>query len=167
MRKTFAPLDDALIERLFQPVSDLIAHRIGLKRTTAACFCIDIASLAWIVSRARGLSDAVAAWNGSTALLDLALLLLGLVALVSLRVLFRRAGRKLANPLRQTMQPHRAIVLLMLVSGLVQLHVPGLADAADLAMLVWAASALYLGACAELPPIRCGCSSSVPAPGRA
>jgi hypothetical protein len=167
MRKTFAPLDDLLIERLFQPGSDLIADWIGFGRTTAACFCVDIASLAWIVSRARGLSDAVAAWDASTSFIDLSLLLLGLVALISLRTLFRRAGRKQANPLRLVMRPHRAIVLLMLVTRLVQLHAPGLADAADVVMLICAAAALYLGACAERPPIRRNWTSWVDAPGQA
>jgi len=166
MRKTFAPLDDVLIERLFQPVSDLISYRIGVNRTVTACFCIDIACLAWIVSRVRELSGAVITWNAGAAFLDLALLLLGLVALVSLRMLFRRAGGLQANPLRQAMQPHRAIVLLMLVSGLVQLHTPTLAGAADLAMLTCAASALYLGACAERPPIRRDWSAAGRAPAR-
>jgi hypothetical protein len=154
MRKTFAPLDDVLIERLFQPVSDLITYRIGINRTATACFCTDVACLAWIVSRVRELSNAVGAWNAGAAFLDLTLLLLGLVALVSLRMLFRRAGGLQANPLRQGMQPHRAIVLVMLASGLVQLHTPIMAGAADLAMLMCATSALYLGACAERPPMR-------------
>ncbi len=155
MRRAFAALDDLLFERLFQPASDLISYRIGLSRTAAACFCIDIACLAWIVSCERALSDAVAAWNGA-AVFELALPLLGLVALVSLRMLFRRTGDRLANPLRLAMQPHRAIALLMLISSLVRLQALSLADAADLAMLICAASALYLGACAGRPPIRRG-----------
>jgi hypothetical protein len=167
MRKTFAPLDDLLIERMFQPVSDMLAHRIGLSRTAVACFCLDIASLSWIVSRSRGLSDAVLAWDPGASFLDLALLLLGLIALISLRTLFRRAGRKQANPLRVAMRPHRAIVLLMLACRLVQLQAPGLADAADLAMLLCAAAALYLGACAERPPVRRGWTSLIPASGPA
>jgi hypothetical protein len=167
MRKTFAPLDDALIERLFQPASDLIANRIGINRTAATCFCIDVACLAWIISRMRELSDDVGAWSAGAAFLDMALLLLGLIALVSLRVLFRRAGRSAANPLRQSMQPHRAIVLLMLASGLVQLHTLTMAGAADLAMLMCATSALYLGACAERPPVRRGWPLAVRASSRA
>jgi hypothetical protein len=154
MRKTFAPVDDLLIERLFQPASDLIAHWIGLSRSTAACVCIDIASLGWIASRAGGLSTAVNHRNAGDALLDFSLLLLGLVALTSLRTLFRRAAGQQENPLRLSMQPHRAVVLLMLVARLVQFQTPSLAEAADLAMLVFAVSALYLGACAERPPIR-------------
>jgi hypothetical protein len=155
MPKAFAPLDDALFERLFQPASDLISYHIGLGRTAVACFCIDIACLAWIVSCAPMLSSAVAAWNGS-AVCGLALPLLGLAALVSLRMLFRRTGNTLANPLRLAMQPHRAVALLLLVASLARLHAPSLADAADLAMLMSAASALYLGACVERPPIRRG-----------
>jgi hypothetical protein len=154
MRKTFAPLDDVLIEQLFQPASDLIAHRTGRSRGTAACCCLDVASLAWVVSRAQGLSDAVGAWDASTAFLDLCLLLLGLVAMITLRMLFQRAGVKQANPLRRAMQPHRAIVLMMLAARLARPQPPGLADAADIAMLTFAALALYFGACAERPPVR-------------
>jgi hypothetical protein len=167
MRKTFARLDDALIERLFQPASDLITYRIGVNRTVTSCFCIDVACLAWIVSRVRELSDEVGAWRAGVAFLDLATLLLGLIALVSLRVLFRRAGGLQANPLRQTMQPYRGIGLLMLASGLVQLHTLTIASAADLAMLMCATLALYLGACTERPPLRRSWSPAVRASGRA
>jgi hypothetical protein len=166
MRKTFARVDDVLIERLFQPASDLITYCIGLSRTTTTCFCIDVACLSWIVSRARGLADAVAAWDASAAFLAWALLLLGIVALMSLRMLFRRAGLRQINPLRRVMLPHRAIALLMLVSSAVQLRSLCVADAADLAMVISAASALYLGACAERPPIRRGAPSLAPAAGR-
>jgi hypothetical protein len=163
MRKAFAPLDDVLIERLFQPMSDLVLNRIGVGRGAATCFCIDLASLSWIASRARGLSDAVTAWDCSAAFVDLLLLLLGLVAMVSLRILFRRARGKLGNPLRMIMRPHRLVVLLMLVARLAQFQAPDLADAADVAMLVFATSALYFGACSERPPIRRGGAALVPA----
>jgi hypothetical protein len=165
MRKTFAALDDVLIERVFQPVSDLMSRQTGLSRAVTACTCIDIASISWIVSRARGLSGAVTTWDPVTASLDLALLLLGLIALISLRSLFRRAATmKQANPLRQAMQPHRAIVLLMLATRLTQLPTFGLTDAADLAMLLCASSALYLGACVERPPVRRRQDALIPAP---
>src|ERR1700754_3671935 len=101
MRKTFAPIDDALIERIFQPLCDVLTQQTGFTRTRTACFCIDAAALAWIVSCAQGLSDTVTRWQVSAAALSLAMLLLGLVALISLRALFRRAAdRKSANPLR-------------------------------------------------------------------
>jgi hypothetical protein len=161
--KTFAPVDDVLIERLFQPVSDVLAYRTGLGRATAACFCIDLASLSWIASRAGEMSGSVAAGNAGAAVLEFSFLLLGLAALISLRTLFRRAGGKQGNPLRLAMRPHRAVVLLMLAARLLQLQAPGLGEAADLAMLMFAASALYLGACNERPPVRRRWLASVPA----
>ncbi|MEA2737810.1 MAG: hypothetical protein QOH05_1117 [Acetobacteraceae bacterium] len=161
MRKTFARLDDALIERLFQPLSDLFSHRAGVSRGAAACICIDLASLSWIISRLPGLSDAVVAWDSANAFLDLSLLLLGLVALMSLRMLFRRAEGKQGNPLRLAMRPHRAIVLLMLAARLAQPQAPDLGEVADIAMLLCAASALYLGACVERPPVRRGWAALV------
>jgi hypothetical protein len=164
MWQTFASLDDVLIERLFQPVADLVSHRIGLSRTASACFCLDGAALAWILARGPGLSDAVNGREAGTAALGLSLLLLGLVALTSLRTLFRRAGGKQANPLRQAMRRHRGVVLLMLLARLAQLRSPGLADAADVAMLLCAAAALYLGACAEPPPVRRRSEAFLPAP---
>jgi hypothetical protein len=167
MRKRFAALDDVLIERVFQPVSDLISNQIGLSKAMTACICIDIASISWIVSRTRGLSSAVTAWDPVATFLDLALLLLGLAALISLRSLFRRAAtRKQANPLRLAMQPHRAIVLLMLATRLTQLPTFDLTDAADVAMLLCASSALYLGACVERPPVRRQQDVLIPAPVR-
>lgn len=160
MPKTFAPLDDALIEHVFQPASDLMADRLGFGCASAACFCIDLASLAWVVSRAGGLSGAASNWGSVHSLLDMAMLLLGLVALGSLRTLFRRAGGRPANPLRQAMRPHRAIILLMLVARVAQLRSLAVSDLADLAMLGFAASALYLGACAVRPRLRRGLALS-------
>jgi hypothetical protein len=154
MRKTFAPLDDVLIERLFQPMVDLVVQRIGFCRSAVACLCLDLAALSWIVSRAGGLSNAVAGWDAVGAFFDLAFLLLGLAALISLRTLFRKARGNLGNPLRAAMRPHRAIVLLMLASQLIQPQAPGMTDVADIAMLAFAAAALYLGACTERPPVR-------------
>jgi hypothetical protein len=163
MRKTFEPLDDVLIERLFQPLADLIWHRTGLGRATAACFCLDVTALSWIVSRSAGMSDAVTAWDAATAFLDLAVLLLGLVALTSLRTLFRRAGLQQGNLVRPAMRPHRAIVLLMLGARLTQLPASDLTGAADIAMLLFAVSGLYLGACSERPPVRRGSAALIAA----
>ena len=151
---TLATLDDAIIERLFQPAADMVRNRIGISRETAACFCADSAAMAWIVSRTPGLSDAVTAWNASAAVANLLILLLGLIALIGLRALFRRATAGRGNPLRPAMRPHRAGVLLMLAADLLPLRVPGLANAADIAMLMFAASALYFAACSERPPLR-------------
>ena len=166
MRRIFAPLDNVLIERLFQPALDAISDRVGLTRAAAACFCADLASLAWIVSRAQNLSDAVVAWDASTAFTSFTLLMAGLAALTGLRTLFRRASGTQGNPLRVTMQPHRAVVVLMLVTRLVELQTFALADAADMAMLVFAGSSLYLGACMQRPPVRRTATAFAAAPAR-
>ena len=162
MHKTFASMDDTLIERLFQPVTDLLANQLGMSRANAACACIDAASLSWIVSRARALSDDAASWQVAPSLFDSGVLLLGLAALVSLRTLFQRTGTRQTNPLRQVMRPHRALVLLMLAARLVQLRAADLSGLADMAMLVCAASALYLGACGQ-PPRLPHAATRVPA----
>jgi hypothetical protein len=140
----------------------MIVQRIRLSRTAAACCCVNVASLAWIISCAPGLAGAVAAEDASGSAADLALLLLGLGAMASLRTLFRRTGFNHANRLRQTMRLHRAVVLLMLVSRMVQLHGLGLPGAAELVMLLGATAALYLGACTEPPPVRRAWPSLVP-----
>lgn len=153
MRKVLARFDDALIERLFQPLADTLSDRIGLNRSAAACRCLDAASIAWILSQAGALSDAVTRWDAESAFPRIVLLLLGLAALSSLRTLFRRigAGQK-ANPLRVAMQPHRCVVLVLLVATLPEAI--GLGGLADLAMLGFATCALYIGACATRPPVE-------------
>ncbi|HET6607626.1 MAG TPA: hypothetical protein VFG62_13190 [Rhodopila sp.] len=158
MGATFASFDELLIERVFQPACDLLAERFGVTRASAAGFCLDVASLGWIVARVPRLSKEVADWDATAASLHLLILLLGLLALTGLRTLFRRqagrgAGRQ-ANPLRQTMRPHRAVLLLMLIARLAQFQAPGVAEFADMAMLLAATAALYLGACAERPPVH-------------
>ncbi len=163
MRKAFSALDDMLIERVFQPLSDLITHQVGLSRADLACCCIDAASLAWIVSRSHILSAAVVDWDVSAAFTDLAFLLLGLIAMISLRMVFRRSASRRTNPLRQTMQPHRAVSLLMLMARLLQFRSLAVIDVADGMMLLCAAFALYLGACEEPPPAHRAKAAFAPA----
>jgi hypothetical protein len=164
MRLRFSALDDALIERVFQPVSNAMADHVGLERRRAACLCADAASVGWILSQARCLSDSVLGWDAASAVPRLLLLMLGLVALVGLRNVFLRASPGDANPLRLTMRPHRAVVLLMLVARMTQPNAAGLADFADMAMLGFAAAGLYLGACATRPPLRRAKARPCPAP---
>src|ERR1700761_5307857 len=116
MRRFFGPLDDALFERLFQPLTSLLTHRFGMRRRGAACVFLDLATIGWILARVGGLSRAVVAWDASTAFIRLGLLLLGLVALISLRSLLRRVGDRNANPLRVSMMPHRAVILMLLAA---------------------------------------------------
>ena len=166
MGVSFASLDELLIERVFQPASDLLIERFRVPRTSAAAFCLDIASLGWIVARVPPLSKEVVDWDATAASMHLLILLLGLLALTGLRALFRRqAGRQpgqQANPLRQTMRPHRAILLVMLIARLAQFQAPGIAEFADMAMLLAATAALYLGACAERPPFHRSVFAAVP-----
>ncbi|MBV9248028.1 MAG: hypothetical protein JO227_02115 [Acetobacteraceae bacterium] len=151
MISKLARFDDALIERVFQPLADSIMDRFGIDRFRAACFCLDAASIAWILSQAGVLGDAVTQWNAGVAFLRLLLLILGLASLTSLRSLFRRvSGSRRANPLRPAMLPHRGAVLVLLVAQLAQLD--GVATLAELAMLSSVACALYLSACAPRPP---------------
>lgn len=154
MLKTFVSFDDWLIERVFQPLCAFISGACSLRRVQAACLCLDVASLAWILSRMDGLSQAVTEWDPTHALFSMAVLLTGLVALTALRTLFRRHNRLGANPLRLAMRPHRGVLLLMLATRLVQMQGFGRAEIADGAMLLAAALALYLGACVEPPPVR-------------
>jgi hypothetical protein len=154
MQRHFARLDDALIERVFQPLADAITQRFGLGRLRAACFCLDGASIAWILSQSRGLGEAATAWHAGDASLRGILLLLGLVAMSSLRTLFQRLGAdgSSGSPLRRAMLPHRAVVLALLAGRTV--NADGMEALADMAMLALAAAALYLGACAAPPPVR-------------
>jgi len=150
MRRWFTPLDDKMIHSGFQPLSDMMADRFGLDRLRIACFCLDVATLGWLLARLPALSDAVSAWDPMSAAPRLVILMLGVVALLALRSVFRRFGGKQgANPLRLSMRPHRAIVLLLLVSRPLQFGMADLGDVADLGMLLFAALGLYLGACSQ------------------
>ena len=155
MPNRFRQIDDWLFERLFQPLADFLALRAGLSRDVVAGFCLDVASAAWILSRVPALSIEVKQWNAAASLTAVALLGLGLTALVSLRILFRKICRgQRGNPLRPAMRPHRAVALLLLLVRLTQLHIPHLSDVAEIVMLLFSTSALYLGACAERPPVH-------------
>lgn len=156
MRKFFAPFDDALLDRLFQPLAGALRHRYGLRRDGMAGFCVSAATICWTVARSAGLSEAIAADDMATVATSSAILLLGLGALVSFHCLSRRAPTAAANPLRSTMLPHRAIVLLLLVTRLIPPVGPAVHDVADTAMLLFAAAALYLSACSDPPPVRRG-----------
>jgi hypothetical protein len=153
MQVSFARFDNALIECVFQPFADSVNCWSGLDRLCIAGYCLDAASVAWVLSRAGALTRAMTQMQAGTASLRVLLLLLGLMALTSLRTVFRRVGaRGGANPLRVTMLPHRCVVLALLAARLLTLG--GFAGEADLAMLGFAACALYLGACVAGPPAR-------------
>jgi hypothetical protein len=153
MQTGFSRIDDTLIERVFQPLADLTTDRIGLDRLTIVRLCLDAASVACILAQAGALTQAVTQWEPGEAFGRAGLLLLELVALSSLRMAFGRVGgSRGTNSLRVTMLPHRCVVLALLVGRL--LAPTGFAGMADLAMLGFAACALYLGACVTRRPLR-------------
>jgi hypothetical protein len=153
LQQSFARLDDALIERVFQPLSDLIMQRFGLDRLRAACFCLDGASLAWILSQAGALGNAATGWHATQLCWRAVMLVLGLMAMSSLRSLFQRmAGRRAANPLRSAMAPHRCLALAMLLAQLVDIG--SLAGWAALAMLGLVVVGMYFSACLPRPPLH-------------
>jgi hypothetical protein len=154
MQRYFISIDDFMFDRVFQPAADALQNRTGLDRRRAACFCVDAALVAWVLSQAGALSETALAWHAGSATWHLTVLLLGLTALSGLRTVFRRPPGAGANPLRASMRPHRGIILLMLVGRLVQPDTAALAGLADVAMLLCATAALYLGACAARPPVQ-------------
>ncbi|MFO1028835.1 MAG: hypothetical protein U1E70_26980 [Acetobacteraceae bacterium] len=154
MRRFFAPLDDALFDRLFQPLTGALRERYGLRRDGVAGFFATAATICWVLARLPGLSAAIDAHDTLGTVARSVILLLGLGALVSFRMMVRRVRAGAANPLRWTMLPHRAIVLLLLATRLIQPSGPLVRDLADVAMLLFAAAALYLSACADPPPVR-------------
>jgi hypothetical protein len=146
-------LDDRLIEHVFQPVADTLYQQLRLTRFRAACWGLNAAAIAWVLAQSSPLSNAVMAWQAGQAVMRALLLLLGLTALLGLRSLFQLVAKsRTPNPLRAKMLPHRCLVLLFLTTDLAHLRYTGKLDsAADIAMLGFAATALYLAACASPP----------------
>lgn len=102
----------------------------------ATCFCTDLSSLFGMTSRVHGLSQASIAGY----ILRLSAAQSG--RLDQLTSLFRETMGKWQNPLRKTMQLHRAVMLLMLVTRMSVLQAPLLEETVDIVMLVFATFAL-------------------------
>ena len=154
MYRVFAPFDDLLFDRLFQPLTGLLSSRLGLARRLAAQSCLDAATAAWILARAQGISQAIAPWDGPAIGLRLCVLSLGLGGLLVLRMLFGRSHVRRVNPLRLSMLPHRAIILVLIAARAVRPADTAIAEVGDLGMLACTWAALYFGACGEPPPQR-------------
>ena len=73
-------------------------------------------------------------WSAGEACLRFLLLVLGLVAMTSLRSVFQQMVARGANPLGAAMQPHRGLALALFVGQLVT-SLGGFAGWAELAML--------------------------------
>ncbi len=155
MKDVVERLDDALIDRVFQPLADWLDHHIAFGIFRAARGAIDLASLMWICAEARDAS-AAARYPGLM-LFHFAVIVAGLWSLSTLRGLFPRtkgAREGGANPLRAAMQLHRAACLFWMIGLAIKTaSAPnGFEALALFAVGVFATSAVYLGACSTPPP---------------
>ena len=76
----------------------------------------------------------------------------GRAALTGLRTIFARLPGTGTNPLRITMRPHRAVILLMIITRTMILQTLDMSTLSEFGMLGLAAASLYFGACAACPP---------------
>lgn len=152
METWFGRLGDFLLESIFQPILDRLSYHFTAVRVRAACLCLDLSAVGWIVSRSGGLLQLVTNRDMGVSPGAIAVLLIGLIALTSLRIAFRRTPtRNGGNPLRPSMRSFRGISLLMLLSSLSHLGGTGWAD---VVMALSTTAALYAGACTDGPDGR-------------
>ena len=161
MKERFTQVDDALIDRLFQPLADWMNHHMALGPNRAARVAIDLASFAWILAQLGDTAHAVQIHDVRTCVILGCAVVLGLWAFSILRNVFQRSdgagrtgGQARANPLRPGMQLHRAACLVWMV-GLAVKTIAAPYDLASLALLavgLFATAAVYIGACTNHPP---------------
>ena len=167
MQESIARVDDALIDRVCQPIVDWFAATMSMDCFRLARSCNDVAALAWILSQAGLVSDAFATGNVALAGAQGALIIIGLAALTTLRRVFdgkqgsRSSSGAQANPLRPAMFQHRLGCLLWL--GVQVLSTvskpPGFAEILVLVMGLMTTASVYVGACSSPPPERQGRTS--------
>lgn len=168
MKEYLARVDDALIDRLFQPLADWMDRCLALGTNRAARTAVDLASLAWILAQAGTVSDAIAAHNVGRGTFLGIVVVLGLWAFTILRNVFQRADRRTdacgqANPLRPGMQLHRTICVFWMIglTGKTIVVSSSFGSLALLAMGVFTTAAVYIGACTNRPPGRCEISRNL------
>jgi hypothetical protein len=157
MRDVLARVDDALIDRVFQPLVDWMDHHTEIGIFRAARFCVDLASLMWICAEANGFAGGSGFDGSGSIAFRFAIVVAGLWALSSLRGLFQRSDdARAANPLRAGMRTHRAACLFWMIAlSIKTAHAPnGFEALALLAVGAFATSAVYIGACTTAPPKR-------------
>ncbi len=161
MTERFTLLDDALIDRLFQPLADWMDRHLALGTNRAARIGIDLACLAWICAQAGAAADALAGHDVPSCFARAVLVVVGLWAFTILRNVFQRPDRDArariraqANPLRPGMQLHRAACLFWMIGLAVKsiMAPSGFGSLALLAVGVFATAAVYIGACTNHPP---------------
>ena len=150
-------VDDALIDRVFQPLADWMNRTMALGTNRAARTAVDLASLAWICAEAGAAAHAVASQDLRSTVVRGAVIVLGLFALTILRGVFQRtegtAGAHVqANPLRLGMRTHRAACLLWTIALAVKTIAAPSGSLALLAVGLFATVAVYIGACTNRPP---------------
>jgi hypothetical protein len=155
MKGSFAHVDGALIDRIFQPLVDWIGDHTTFDGFRVARICVDLAALAWILSTLGGMAETAASGTLASESVQFAMIALVLGAMSVLRALFQRTGGG-PNPLRAAMHTHRAICLLWLLGLLVKTAAspPGLAAMALLTMGAFATTAFYAAACSNPPTKR-------------
>jgi len=161
MKERFTQMDDALIDRLFQPLADWMNHHMALGPNRAARVAIDFASLAWILAQLGDMADAMQRHDVRVCVFLGGAVVLGLWAFNILRNVFqptdgeaKARARAQANPLRPGMQLHRAACLFWMI-GLAVKAIAAPASFGSLALLavgVFATAAVYIGACTNHPP---------------
>lgn len=159
MRGVCGRLDDALIDTVCQPAVDRISGIAPFGCYRISRFCLDLSSVAWIVSQA-GVTVA-AAKSGVPGLMacQILLIILGLGAMSTLRSVFGRSSGVQggqANPLRPAMTVHRLTCLLWLagLTAKTLMAPPDVASLALFAVSVFVTTGVYIGACANRPPER-------------
>lgn len=160
MQERIAGLDDALIDRVCQPIVDRLATEMPVDCFRLARLCNDAAALAWILSQAGCVASAFATDNLALAGAQGALILIGLAALTTLRRVFdgklgpRSSTTARANPLRAAMFTHRLGCLLWLGTQVISTLVRpgGYSDILIVAVGFMTTASVYVGACSSPPP---------------
>ena len=162
MQERIAQLDDALIDRVCQPIVNRLAANEAVDCYRLARHLNDAAALAWILSQAGQVSQAFATGNMALVGAQGALIIIGLAALTTLRRVFDgKQGRRSstgarANPLRAAMFLHRLGCLLWLGTQMLgAITGPGgFAETLVICMSLMTTASVYVGACSSPPPER-------------
>jgi hypothetical protein len=167
MQERIARLDDALIDRVCQPIVDRLGSNMPVDCFRLARHCNDAAALTWILSQASYVSNAFAAGNIALVGAQGALIFIGLAALTTLLRVFdgkqgaRTSAAARANPLRPAMFMHRLGCLLWLATQVLgaMTRPAGYTDILIIGMSLLTTTSVYIGACSSPPPERRGRTS--------
>ena len=161
MKEQLLGVDDALVDRVFQPLADCVGALTGWGVFRLARCCLDAMALAWIAGQSREVSAMMAAGNTGAATRAFAVMALAVAAITMLRAQFLRPDgqsgtARTANPLRPAMQVHRILCLFWIAVLPIKIAAASSAiEAVSLAaVVVFGTAAVYIGACSNPPPQR-------------